>query len=228
MYTDRRELIKQFSCPLTKSWSHLSLTDNDFVRFCSSCTKEVLGITSLDEQQMIAVFEVFPEQCSYLNFDEAHAEMKIEGESHNETITCGTELNTDLPIIQTARGIKAINDAIHNGHFVDIRETNVTGATCWDERWVRGEDGLVRHANQYSSERAEFSTRHPQGYLKSPLSAYTIPADLAAGTAVYVTDIIEHVVETVHHSERRLSSGRGVWNGESLIIDMPEIQFLIG
>ena len=47
LYTDERELIKQFSCPLDKLWSHLSLTDNDFLRFCGSCTKEVVDITSV-------------------------------------------------------------------------------------------------------------------------------------------------------------------------------------
>jgi hypothetical protein len=64
LYTDTKQLIKQLNCSLAKSWNYLSLIDNDFVRYCGSCSKEVSDIPSLDERQMIAVVELFPEQCS--------------------------------------------------------------------------------------------------------------------------------------------------------------------
>lgn len=227
LYTDARELIKEFDCPLAKAWDHLSLTGNDFVRYCGSCSKDVIDITSFDERQMKALFEVFPEQCAYLNFDNTQEVIKIEGGAHVRPPIC--VISPDgKSVIQTARGVDAINDAITNGYLVDIRESNVIGAICWNGRWGRGEDGLIRHADQYTGEPCEYCTRHPEGYLGSPLSAYIIPADLKAGTEVYVTDVIEHIVERVHHSEYRLRHGTGVWDGNVIVIDEPEVEFSIG
>ncbi|MEH6592649.1 MAG: hypothetical protein V7746_20450 [Halioglobus sp.] len=227
LYTNHRELIRQFSCPLAKKWNHLSLTSNDYVRYCGSCSKDVLDITDFDERQMMALFEVHPGQCAHLNFDETEETIKIEGETYSNAPIC-VKAQCDKPVIQTARGIEAINEAIRDGHLVDIRETDVIGAICWNGRWGRGEDGLIRHADQYTGEPCEYSTRYPQGYLGSPLSAYIIPADLKAGTELYVTDVIEHIVERTHHSKYRLRDGTGVWNGESVIIDEPEVEHCIG
>lgn len=69
---------------------------------------------------------------------------------------------------------------------------------------------------------------HPQGFLGAPLSAYVIPVDLKPGTKVYVSDVIEHIVERAHHSEHRLGHGTGIWDGHAIVIDSPEIEYVIG
>lgn len=226
LFTDDRQLIREFRCPLAKAWNHLSLTGNDYVRYCGSCSRDVLDVTTFEEKQMIALFEVDPEQCAYLDFDEALDVIKIEGEPQFYRAGC-TELEYEKPVIQTARGVDAINGAIRNGHLVDIRKTDVDGAVVLTNHWVRGEDGLIRHADQYS-EAGDYVTSHPQGYLSSPLSAYVIPRQLEPGTKVYLSDVIEHIVEKAHHSEYRLRSGAGIWDGESIMVDEPRVHDVVG
>jgi hypothetical protein len=226
LYSDSSELIRKFRCPLAKAWDHLSSTSNNYVRYCGSCSKNVMDITPFDERQMIALFKVHPEQCAHLNFEESEEKIVIEGEASASVPPCA-KLNNDMPVIQTARGIDAINDAITSGYRVDIRETDVMNAICWNGRWGKRKDGLIEHSHGYTFEPSGY-TSHPQGYLDSPLSAYIIPADLNGGTQVYVTDVIEHIVKSTHHSKSRLTSGTGIWDGKSLIVDKPEVQHMIG
>ena len=218
--------IKQFSCPLDKNWDYLSRTENDLVRYCGSCSKNVADITSFNESQMIAICQVNPEQCMYLDFGKAVGAIEQYGSRDFRSRACPSE-DGDLPVVATARGVTAINDAVRAGYLVDIRETDVQGAIYWDNRWVRDENGTVRHADQYT-ELGDFHSVHPQGYLESPLSAYMVPPDLRPDTEVYLADVIEHVVGKSHHSQYRLGSGKGIWDGARITVHEPEIEYLIG
>jgi hypothetical protein len=227
LFSQDGKLIKSFSCPLNKKWQHLSLTDNDLVRFCGSCSKDVTDISSFNEQQIIAIFKVSPESCAYLNFDEATETIELE-ESMGLSGCNNDTSKSKLPVIQTIRGEDAINSAVRQGLKLDIRPTDVGGSIQLTVRWVIDDQGYVRPADQYRSEPGEFRTEHPQGYVGSALSAYVIPNELKPGSEVYIADVIQHVVESTHHSEYRLKTGTGLWNGKKVVVHKPKVRRMIG
>ena len=101
------------------------------------------------------------------------------------------------------------------------------GAIQRTQRWILDSNGSIRYANQYT-ESGDYLTEHPQGYIDSPLSAYIIPKDLEAGSKVYISDIIQHIVKSSHHTKHRLNTGSGVWDGKKIEVEKPIIEYLIG
>lgn len=248
LYSDDKRLIRKFDCPLKKQWDRLSSTGADHVRYCGSCEKKVLDISPFSEEQMIAVFKTTPNQCAYLNFEETTAHIAIEGKEDGTT-KCAMEIN--LPCIQTARGLTAINEAIRNGNRVDIRETDIEGAVTATNWCQSDKDGFISLSTMMPEleleippilsmrtsyrEKTEYDrtptlprfVTHPQGYLESPLSAYIVPHDISPNTQVHISDVIEHVPIRNRHGFANQKTATARWDGNKIVLDTPKTKRVI-
>ena len=223
LFNTKKELIKTFDCPLSKKWESMSRTESDVLRFCGACQKDVIDITGFDESQIIALFEVKPSACAHLNIRKAVCDIRLINAPSDEN-RC-IKINADnLPIINTARDITAINKAVKAGFIVDIRPTHPDQAPESKVRISQDEQG------DYQIEGYDFRSFFPDdaemvyqksGVNLSAFAAYMIPRDLVAGTRVFVPDIIEHVVESSWNQgdQYRLHASAALWDGEHIIID---------
>ena len=126
LYSKNGRLIKNFDCPLNKELGHLSFTNNDLIRYCGSCSKNVIDITSFNENQIIAIFKISPESCAYIDFKQALEVIEVESDIFPDRCDNNTSI-TNRTVIQTARGLDAINNAIREGFTLDIVATDVQG-----------------------------------------------------------------------------------------------------
>ncbi|MDO6718703.1 hypothetical protein Q4575_04785 [Psychrosphaera sp. 1_MG-2023] len=231
LYSNSGELIKTFECPLSKSWELLSLTKNQLVRFCADCRNDVINITQFDEKEIIALFKVNHSACAYINFPKAKAEFSFRNSSPDETKCIETVNN--LPVIQTARDIEAINIAIKAGSKVLIKPTDPNSAPQSKvgiyhnkngELTIEGYD--LRHFDWKNSQ----TTYYKSGQNFSPFAAYIIPRNFPNNVKVYIPDVIEHVIDSSWNQGDtfRLNSTTGFWNGEEIIIDKPEPMIMVG
>jgi hypothetical protein len=221
--TSKDQLIKKFDCPLSKEWKSMSTTASAYVRFCSSCRKDVVDITPFNEKQIIALFKVNTTACAHINFNEALCEIELKGTASFKEC-CNFNNHSSLPVINTARDIDAINRAVSEGYTVVIEPTKPNDAPESKVCLIQIENGLYKIEG--------YDLRSPvwmdsqTTYLKSggndsPFSAYIIPRNFPANTKVFITDIIEHRISSSWNQgdKYRLNSGEALWDGERIIID---------
>jgi hypothetical protein len=221
--TSKGKLIKKFDCPLSKKWESMSTTASEHVRFCSNCHKDVIDITPFNEEQIIALFQVNSTACAHINFHEALCEIELKGTAHLKK-SCNLKNHLNLPVINTARDIDAINRAILEGYKVIIRPTNPKDAPESKVCLIQSKNGL------YKIEGYDFrssvwmnnqTTYLNSGRNYSPFAAYIIPKNFPKNIKVFITDIIEHRISSSWNQgdKYRLNSGEALWDGELIIID---------
>lgn len=65
--TSAGNLIKEFVCPLSKKWQELESTENQFVRNCEGCKKQVIDISQLSKDLVFNLFNTRNDICGYIN-----------------------------------------------------------------------------------------------------------------------------------------------------------------
>ncbi|WP_068546545.1 hypothetical protein [Thalassotalea crassostreae] len=228
LYTSNDKAIKTFSCPLEKEWSNLSTTTNQRIKYCASCSKNVMDINGFKEQQIIALVTVNPDLCAHLTINNS---IEIIGDKPKETFSrCKVpDENKHLPVVITARGRSSINEFIKQGYVVEIKTSNFDDAIHTNIRWyIDTADGLIKYSGQYEREPNEQWTQEAQGYLGSPFAAYIIPKGTLPNSKVYIPDVIENIVESTHHNEYRLKTATANWDGKFIKINKPKVRHLMG
>ncbi len=150
----------------------------------------------------------------------------------------------NLPIIQTARNIKAINAAVAKGYQIILNraETNPPFKRSVDiyRNTKTGHFKLMVDPRDsyrdpdfhlWKPALKSFEVDLPQ--FKYPFAAYLVPKDLAIGTRVWIEDLIEDFLGSSGpgFDEERLESSPAVWNGQDFEIDYQpgrDVSFVIG
>ncbi|WP_192021461.1 hypothetical protein [Shewanella sp. WPAGA9] len=227
------QLVKKFDCPLNKQWSHLSTTVSEKVRFCGACQKDVINITSFNEQQIIALFKVNPKACAYVNFHDATCDFKFIN-AREKPLTCSFENVERLPVINTARDIEAINRAVEEGFTIAIVPNELLDSPT-TKKGLFVDENLDLESRGFDYRFPEKSLA-PESYKVlgknlSPFAAYIIPRNFPANTRVYLTDVIEHIVGeycSSQNNETRVNSCYGFWDGEKITLDEHEAVEYLG
>ncbi|GAD89588.1 hypothetical protein VHA01S_023_00020 [Vibrio halioticoli NBRC 102217] len=228
--------IKQFSCPLEKNWEQLSWTKSEFKRFCSSCDKHVIDLTTFTEEQIIAIFKIDPDACAYIDFRHSVNDIRFISTTkthEQESNICGETNRDNLLVINTARDVESINRAVKLGYKVIIKPTVYD--ECFGEKVIIKQDedsgeyiiqsydlrSLDAYTNLSSTLQANLNS--------SPFAAYLIPKDLPKNTKVFMPDLIEHTVaDKWQGNEYRKKSSEGIWDGEEIIIEKTMVFELLG
>ncbi|CAM4146217.1 hypothetical protein [Vibrio neonatus] len=228
--------IKQFSCPLQKNWEQLSWTKSEFKRFCSSCDKHVIDLTTFTEEQIIAIFKIAPDACAYIDFHNSVSDIKFINTSkplEHESNICNETIRNDLLVINTARDIESINRAVKQGYKAIIKST--TYSECFGQRVHIKQD---ENTGEYIIR--GYDLRSPEAYMlpwstlqanlnSSPFAAYLIPRDLPKNTKVFIPDLIEHTVADKWQGNKyRKTSSEGIWDGEEIIIEKTMVYEILG
>lgn len=166
----------------------------------------------------------------------------------------------DAPVVHTMRSLEAMDDAQRRGFILVFKAAikgegdgpekyivfrhKWTGRLWWsgdyrdeapwmDETWAfeLRADGhtkcSVSSRDDWELVRTWFYARPDQPF---PLAAYAVPADLIAGSRVYVDDVIEPRFQGTWNqgnSELRVSAG-ATWNGTTLRLDPPADSGVVG
>lgn len=244
LFSNDGKLLKKLSCPLNKNWDELhsiegievdslfrSLTrSNELKRHCWSCNKNVVNISSFNDDQVIALLEVNPELCIYASKKSKH----IEFTGEDAAKICPPEEKYGMPVIQTARTISAINDGALNGFWPLIKPV-IPSDEIYQKILVRqNDDGTIETSSDYRSGYGGLMTglRYYYNPYTSPLpfAAYLIPKDLPSGTKVFLPDLIEDIVgmEWNQGDKYRRNSGYAVWDGKDLILDHEDVGGIMG
>lgn len=147
----------------------------------------------------------------------------------------------NLPVIKTARNLKAINQAVKEGFKILLKNAETSPRfpqTVWLYRHF--DTGLYKHGPTPDPRYPDFSTEWEvvesfgayKQQFKHPYAAYLIPPDLEAGTRVWVDDLIEDFLGMVtFECEYRLNSTTALWNGTDLEIEYDPkkcVAFVVG
>lgn len=240
LYKQDGSLLKKLSCPLKKNWDALVKDDSTpLKRYCNSCSKDVINITDMDEQQIEQILQIDSKSCFCIMKDSKHIEWIEHPEKElYEEIQCllhhGKE-KINCPIVKTARTASQINSN-HDGYHVLIRPVYI------DEH-IRYKVKLTDSEKGYSGYDYRTYMRYdPDGFFNSqsgipkdptnwwfplkstfPFAAYLIPEDVKIGQKVYVPDIIQNFIKSSWNQGDvfRLESGYGIWTGHDIQFDFP-------
>lgn len=232
LLNSKHKLVKTFDCPLSKKWEMMSITESESVRFCGACQKDVIDITPFGESQIIALFQVNPSACAHINFHKALCEFEFIN-SPLELERCNDENSDNLPIINTARDLTAINRAVKEGFTVIIEPTNPNNSPESKVCLTKDKNGFYK-AEGFDYRSGDWMDSQTT-YLKSsknlsPFAAYIIPRNFPANKRVFVPDVIEHLISSSWNQgdEYRLDSSNAIWDGERIIIDEPQVIEMVG
>lgn len=157
--------------------------------------------------------------------------------------------------IETARTVLAINEAADNGYYplivaiqpdprftqkLNVKQDRLTRKISISSKEQSEMTGITRTFNPRPNvlkipgceEKTVFYTEHFYPYIhRLPFAAYLIPPGIAQYEKVFVSDVIEDVVKSIHHicvptlvttEYRRLDECEAIWNGDSLELDWDE------
>lgn len=169
-----------------------------------------------------------PNACAHLNFNYSKIELKLvfsqeEPENHigSRQSIC-LEVKNSLPIVHTVRGLQAIQSAHEKGlrlAFVNGKSNYSSGYPSKKQQPLKVTPVKPTADSKLMKQRSEM-LKHPQ------YAAYIIPDGVKSGTEVYVTDVIEDIVETYYRTRHRfndvdrLNSSKATWDGRAIIFSV--------
>jgi hypothetical protein len=225
--TNYGQFLKKLDCPLHKKWQDLTMISEEEPtrRHCSSCKKFVVDIGEMTDEEVVAFFEESPEACVYLGSEQENIRHRItfwqEEPATPKPCACRE--------IQTARGEKAINEAVTNGYFPLLKQVEMSVKLIrWMSVYQHIETGEVdvsfasdRRGRVRNNEwgRALLSFPFYPNPPQEPFAAYLLPKDLMINETVFLTDLIDDFIALTHNVEHfRLKSAYAVWTGKDFEI----------
>jgi len=249
LLTDDGRMIKELDCPLNKEWDNLTkLNERDSLRRCGACSRNVLDISSLCEEQVVAIVGYDPQVCVHVRSDSEYIEW-IDGVPYSEedkpitvrsyeTAPCDVRYKyfNKCRVIKTARSIDEINLAKDEG--LNFVMKKVQGDPKFHSKMAILQDpetkslyGITDYREEYNSEDVVldfFSYRTDS--QESPFAAYLVPKDIVQGERVYILDLIENI-EVANWNQGdayRQQRGYATWNGSGFDIEPVEVRRCVG
>lgn len=241
---EKHDPLKHLDCPLLKRWDELQIIDigkqsapdpHPLKRHCSSCDKDVIDITHFDESQVRALLQLDPDACIHADSSSEHIEFIDYGNEKDDHRSSSFEYGCqgsrlDVPIVRTARSISGINHAAAEGFWPLIKPATPSPEIRNKLLVFQCSDGSVLMGGDFRSsvynEVYWYNPYQPQ----IPFAAYLIPTGLAAGTRVFLPDLIEDIIGSSSNQgdNYRRRSGYATWNGEDLEIEERGVLSFVG
>jgi len=228
LLTDEGELIKQLHCPLHKTWNNLlKIESHDMKRHCCDCQKDVLDISSLSEEQVIAVVQYDPEVCVCIRSDNK----SIQWERRRRYKSC---MHSNLRMIKTARSEEQMNLAAQDGFMVLVLEVKDNPEICskigvFQDKESQRVEFTGDYRCEVEAEEIGFFWYDPDRPV-FPVAAYIVPKDIEVGEQVYIPDLIENIIASKWNQgdAYRRRSATAIWNGEGFDIEPEPISYAVG
>ncbi len=229
-------VLKEMCCPLEKQWDDLRPGDTDLTRHCVSCHKRVVNTAGLDPDQVHLLVRYDPEVCLYIDVAHGNLAIRVDDAPPERTIVYEwSKPDKDLPVIRTARTRVEINLGAMIGERPLVKRVEPTNGRItsfmqvWQNR-VSGEISVqsdVRYPGFHENpedwtlvlENLQYDeTLH----LPEPFAAYLVPPDLVVGELVWLEDVIENFIGSVHHGAYRLRGVEAIWTGDDFDVQYDE------
>jgi hypothetical protein len=229
LYGDDGEFLKALHCPLALHFAQLNEVRGSADRHCPFCSSDVLNIDDVSDEQLKEELVENPELCVFST--PAATGLTILGRDG-----FAAENQDDLPVVRTARGTEAMENAFRNGHQLvlkQVRPAEDEGGPEKYQLWQNPETSEVLAIGDYRSVPsdpgfelvAEWFWHDPN--LPFPFAAYLVPRELAIGARVFLDDLIEgRWIETWNQGNgTRQLSGPATWNGSDFDLEQVESPF---
>lgn len=238
LYTDDGQFIKELSCPLRKKWENLlKLDEKDLKRRCNACGKNVLNLSSLSDDQVLAIASYDPDVCVYIRSDADNLEWIGREDASGWFMACSesfASMTKGCRIIKTARTKNSMNQAAKDGYKVLVKIVEPNADIC-SKIAVRQdpETQQVEFIGDFRDGLDDLTipfTFYNTTYQDPPLAAYIIPQDIKLGERVYILDIIENIKEMEWNQgdSGRQQSGYAVWNGKGFDLEPVHVKTCMG
>jgi hypothetical protein len=232
LITDNGQILKKVECPMEmikyEAIGRRMAGDYEFFK-CAECKKDVVNINGLNEKDVIKIFKNEKDAC--VTFSVVAENFEIEDDVVRlDNITMFDKNNVNsLPVISTARNVYEINEAVEDGYNVIVKEIIDNPEIGSSYTLIKDKEGVYYEISdprgfgykyyQEGNETIIDFKRYNNLSNRIPYAAYIIPKDLKVGTRVFLEDIIENIVHTMHHGCTRLNKCEAVFNGKDFDID---------
>lgn len=247
LFANDGKFIKSIDCPLaSKLGRDISAANPERAFNCPECASKVMNLRFLTDDQAIAEVEADSNVCFFATpaaSNVVHLSLPYDSEwrSANEyRVGLNEATGGKIPTINTARTIEEMNFAVENGFLVVPRKVDCQAGAKDSLSLYRNEStGLfscifdMRHSPYHAEASGltrvfDFFT-YSTDEAVSPVAGYVIPKDLAAGSRVFIEDVIEHLVQDYpQNSAVRMPSWWGTWTGEDVVLARFEQEVIFG